>query len=107
MPGYPNYFLIGDRRWQATTPAADRVSAPTRILNTTRWASVHADAGQQVGGCSIPVPGAARLRAAAVAIRLGIRSAYGGGIYVTYARPLVKMAGANERQFVIGNIINF
>ena len=105
MPGYPNYFLIGDRRWQATI--ADRVLTRTRILNTYQVGfSVYADAGQvrsfDTGSWS------RTLADAGVAIRLGdIRSAYGGVIYVTYAWPLVKMPGANERQFVIGNIINF
>ena len=105
MPGYPNYFLIGDRRWQATI--ADRVLTQKRILNTYQIGfSVYADAGQvrtlDSGGWS------RTLADAGVAIRLGdVRSAYGGVIYVTYAWPLVKLPGANERQFVIGNIINF
>ena len=105
MPGYPNYFLIGDRRWQASV--ADRVLTKTRIFNTYQVGfSVYADAGQvrqlDTGGWS------RTLADAGVAIRLGdVRSAYGGVIYVTYAWPLVKMPGANERQFVIGNIINF
>lgn len=105
MPGYPNYFLIGDRRWQASI--ADRVLTQTRIFNTYQVGfSVYADAGQirqfETGGWS------RTLSDAGIALRLGdIRSAYGGVIYVTFAWPLVKMPGANERQFVIGNIINF
>ena len=104
-PGYPNYFLIGDRRWQATI--ADRLLTQTRILNTYQIGfSVYADAGQvrlsDTGRWS------RTLEDAGIALRLGdVRSAYGGVIYVTYAWPLVKMPGANERQFVIGNIISF
>lgn len=105
MPGYPNYFLIGDRRWQATV--ADRWLTQTRILNTYQIGfSVYADAGQvrqfETGGWS------RTLEDAGIALRLGdVRSAYGGVIYVTYAWPLVKLPGANERQFVVGNIITF
>ena len=105
MPGYPNYFLIGDRRWQATV--ADRVLTQKRILNTYQIGfSVYADAGRErllnTGGWS------RTLADAGIALRLGdVRSAYGGVIYVTYAWPLVKMPGADQRQFVIGNIINF
>ncbi len=105
MPGYPNYFLIGDRRWQMTL--ADRVLTQTRIFNTYQVGfSVYGDAGQirefETGNWS------QTLADAGIALRLGdIRSAYGGVIYVTFAWPLVKMPGANERQFVIGNIVNF
>ena len=105
MPGYPNYFLIGDRRWQATV--ADRWLTQRRILNTYQIGfSVYADAGQvrllDTGHWS------RTLADAGIALRLGdVRSAYGGVIYVTYAWPLVKMPGADERQFVIGNIISF
>ncbi|HEV2111977.1 MAG TPA: hypothetical protein VGT99_11540, partial [Gammaproteobacteria bacterium] len=105
MPGYPNYFLIGDRRWQLTVE--DRVLTQKRIFNTYQIGfSVYTDAGQvrllETGGWSTT------LQDAGVALRLGdVRSAYGGVIYVTFAWPLVKMPGADQRQFVIGNIINF
>ena len=105
MPGYPNYFLIGDRRWQATVE--DRYLTQKRLFNTYQIGfSVYADEGQlrqlDTGGWS------RTLADAGVALRLGdVRSAYGGVIYVTFAWPLVKMPGANERQFVIGNIVNF
>ena len=105
MPGYPNYFLIGDRRWQLTVE--DRVLTQKLIFNTYQVGfSVYTDAGQvrllETGGWS------ATLQDAGVALRLGdVRSAYGGVIYVTFAWPLVKMPGADQRQFVIGNIINF
>ncbi|HEV2333455.1 MAG TPA: hypothetical protein VGV16_09865, partial [Gammaproteobacteria bacterium] len=105
MPGYPNYYLIGDRRWQLS--AADRVLTQTRLLNTFQVGfSVYADAGQvrqfETNDWS------RTLADAGIALRLGdIRSAYGGVIYVTFAWPLVKLPGADQRQFVIGNIITF
>jgi len=105
MPGYPNYYLIGDRRWQANV--SDRVVAKTYLLNIFQLGfAVYADAGQirQLGAAGW----SRTLLDAGIALRLGdIRSAYGGVIYVTYAWPLVKLPGATSRQFVIGNIINF
>jgi hypothetical protein len=68
--------------------------------------AVYADAGQmrQLGNAGW----SRTLADAGIALRLGdVRSAYGGVIYVTYAWPLVKLPGATERQFVVGNIINF
>jgi hypothetical protein len=105
MPGYPNYYLIGDRRWQAHL--ADRYITHQFIFNIFQVGfEVYGDAGQirQLG-----TAGWSRtLIDAGVALRLGdVRSAYGGVIYVTYAWPLVKLPGATERQFVIGNIIPF
>lgn len=105
MPGYPNYYLIGDRRWQMT--AADRVLTQTRLLNTFQVGfSAYADMGQvrqfETNDWS------RTLADAGIALRLGdIRSAYGGVIYVTFAWPLVKLPGADKRQFVIGNIVTF
>lgn len=105
MPGYPNYFLIGDRRWQVTM--ADRVFTPVRLLNTFQVGfTAYVDAGQlrefDTRNWS------QTLVDAGIGLRLGdIRSAFGGVIYVTFAWPLVKLPGADERQFVIGNIVNF
>ena len=105
MPGYPNYYLIGDRRWQGNV--SDRIVTHTYLFNIFQLGfAVYADAGQirQLGGAGW----SRTLADAGVALRLGdIRSAYGGVIYVTYAWPLVKLPGATSRQFVIGNIINF
>lgn len=105
MPGYPNFYLIGDRRWQANV--SDRIATNAYLFNIFQLGfAVYADAGQirqlgQAGWSRTLVDGG-------VALRLGdIRSAYGGVIYVTYAWPLVKLPGATSRQFVIGNIINF
>lgn len=105
MPGYPNFFLIGDRRWQAQV--ADRYLTNATILNIFKVGlSVYADAGQIRQ--PYPVGWSRTLLDAGIALRLGdIRSAYGGVIYVTYAWPLVKLPGATQRQFVVGNIIHF
>lgn len=105
MPGYPNYFLIGDRRWQAQV--ADRYVTNATLFNIFKVGfSAYADAGQIRE--AYPVGWSRTLLDAGVAIRLGdVRSAYGGVIYVTYAWPLVKLPGATSREFVIGNIINF
>jgi hypothetical protein len=105
MPGYPNYYLIGDRRWQGHV--ADRYFSDAYLLNIFRVGfEVYGDFGQ------IRRPGGAgwsrTLIDGGIALRLGdVRSAYGGVIYVTYAWPLVKLPGATERQFVIGNLIDF
>ncbi|HSN18105.1 MAG TPA: hypothetical protein VLV87_07830 [Gammaproteobacteria bacterium] len=105
MPGYPNYFLIGDRRWQGNV--SDRIATHAYLFNIFQLGfAVYADAGRirQLGAAGW----SRTLMDAGVALRLGdIRSAYGGVIYVTYAWPLVKLRGATSRQFVIGNIINF
>ena len=105
MPGYPNYFLIGDRRWQ--THLADRYTTDMHLFNVFQVGfAVYTDAGQIRQGP--PAGWSPTLVDAGVALRLGdIRSAYGGVIYVTYAWPLVKLPGANDRQFVIGNILTF
>lgn len=105
MPGYPNFFLIGDRRWQAHF--SDRIVTDHYLLNTFQLGfALYTDAGQIRE--PYPVGWSRTLIDAGVALRLGdIRSAYGGVIYVTYAWPLVKLPGAQSRQFVIGNIINF
>ncbi len=105
MPGYPNYYLIGDRRWQ--THVADRITTHAYLFNIFQIGfEVYGDAGQirQLGAAGW----SRTLIDGGVALRLGdVRSAYGGVIYVTYAWPLVKLPGATERQFVIGNIIPF
>ncbi|HEY1991699.1 MAG TPA: hypothetical protein VGH71_04505 [Gammaproteobacteria bacterium] len=106
MPGYPNFYLIGDRRWQGNV--SDRIATNAYLFNIFQLGfAVYADAGQirQLGAAGW----SRTLVDAGVALRLGdIRSAYGGVIYVTYAWPLVKLLpGATSRQFVIGNIINF
>ena len=105
MPGYPNFFLVGDRRWQAQV--ADRYLTNATIFNIFRVGfSVYADAGKIRE--PYPVGWSRTLLDAGIALRLGdIRSAYGGVIYVTYAWPLVELPGATERQFVVGNIIHF
>lgn len=105
MPGYPNYFLIGDRRWQAHF--SDRYLTDLHLFNVFQIGfALYADAGQirQL----TPSAWSRTLIDAGIALRLGdIRSAYGGVIYVTYAWPLVKLAGATDRQFVIGNLLSF
>jgi hypothetical protein len=105
MPGYPNFYLIGDRRWQGNI--SDRVVTNMYLFNIFQIGfAVYADAGQmrQLGNAGW----SRTLADAGIALRLGdVRSAYGGVIYVTYAWPLVKLPGATERQFVVGNIINF
>ncbi|HEX4300057.1 MAG TPA: hypothetical protein VH327_04235 [Gammaproteobacteria bacterium] len=105
MPGYPNFYLLGDRRWQANV--SDRVVTNMYLFNIFQIGfAVYADAGQirQLGDAGW----SRTLADAGIALRLGdVRSAYGGVIYVTYAWPLVKLPGATQRQFVVGNIINF
>jgi hypothetical protein len=105
MPAYPNYYFIGDRAWQIHL--ADRIFTHSYLFNTFQIGFVaYADVGQirqlNDSGWS------PRLADAGVGFRLGdVRSAYGGVIYVTFAWPLVKEPGANEREFIIGNILNF
>lgn len=105
MPGYPNYYYIGDRAWQFHL--ADRYFTHSYLFNTFQIGLVaYADVGQirQLNNSGWST----KLADAGVGLRLGdIRSAYGGVIYVTFAWPLVKQTGANERQFVIGNILTF
>jgi hypothetical protein len=104
MPGYRNYYLIGDRSWQMHF--ADRMFTQHYLWNTFQVGFVtYADVGQ-IRRLDTSVWGPT-LADAGVGLRLGdVRSAYGGVIYVTFAWPLVKQPGA-EREFVIGNILNF
>lgn len=105
MPGYPNFYLLGDRRWQGNI--SDRINTNLYVFNIFELGfAVYADAGQirQLGDAGW----SRTLVDGGIALRLGdVRSAYGGVIYVTYAWPLVKLPGATQRQFVVGNIINF
>ncbi|HSC48164.1 MAG TPA: hypothetical protein VLG68_08760 [Gammaproteobacteria bacterium] len=104
MPGYPNYFYIGDRRWQSQV--ADRWVTPYRLWNIFQVGfSAYVDVGQirRLGDSWSPT-----LADAGLALRLGdVRSAYGGVIYITYAWPLVNVPGVSGKQFVIGNIFTF
>ena len=104
MPGYRNYYLIGDRAWQVHF--ADRVFTPNYLFNTFQVGFVtYADIGQ-IRRLDTSIWGPT-LADAGIGLRLGdVRSAYGGVIYVTFAWPLIKQPGA-EREFVIGNILNF
>ncbi len=105
LRGYPNYYAIGDRRWQATFE--DRIVTPVQILSLfqlgfvgyvdvaqihqsspTTWSPVYSDVG--------------------LGFRIGnIRSAFDNTFYFTVAWPLKSGPGVHGHEIVIGNIISF
>jgi hypothetical protein len=105
MVGYPNYFYIGDRTWQAHIE--DRYLTKTVVWNIWQLGfAAYSDVGRirEI----MPAQWSPTLADAGLAIRLGdIRSAYGGVIYFSYAFPLLHVPGISQRQFLVGNTFNF
>lgn len=105
LRGYPNYLLIGDRRW--TVVLADRVLTPWKIgsffqlglvgyleagqihqLSPSAWSRGYADAG--------------------VGLRFGnLKSAEGQVISLTVAKPLVKGPHVSSYEIVVGGTVTF
>lgn len=105
MRGYGNHLLLGDRRWMASLE--ERIITPTNWLgilqlgfvvyadggairraDTGRWSRTYVDVG---GG-----------------LRLGnLKSSIGRVFLMTIAFPLVREAGTDRYQFVVGNIVKF
>ncbi|MGH8398250.1 MAG: hypothetical protein ACRETA_08410, partial [Gammaproteobacteria bacterium] len=105
LRGYPNYFAIGDRRWQTTF--ADRIVTPVRIWNVFQLGFVgYVDIAQirQVA----PSTWSPIYSDVGLGLRIGnIRSAFDNTFYLTVAWPLKDGPGVSGHQIVIGNVINF
>lgn len=102
---YPNYFAIGDRRWQANFE--DRVLTPYQLWHSFQLGFVgYADFGQihQIS----PAAWSPTLGDVGFGLRMGsLRSAFGNTFYVTIAFPLRHLPGVPGHQIVVGNILNF
>ena len=105
LRGYPNYFAIGDRRWQATF--ADRIVTPWQLWSLFQVGFVgYADLAQ-IHQLSPPV-WSPTYSDVGLGLRFGfIRSAYSNTLYFTIAWPLRGGPGVHGHEIVIGNIINF
>jgi len=105
LRGYPNYFAIGDRRWQATF--ADRIVTPWQIWDLFQVGFVgYADVAQ-IHQLSPPAWSPA-YSDVGLGLRFGItRSAFSNTVYATIAWPLRGGPGVHGHEIVIGNIINF
>jgi hypothetical protein len=105
LRGYPNYYAIGDRRWQATFE--DRIVTPVQILNLFQLGFVGYVDVAQIHQAS-PTTWSPTYSNVGLGFRIGnIRSAFNNTFYVTVAWPLMSMPGVSGHQIVIGNIINF
>jgi hypothetical protein len=105
MRGYPNYLLVGDRRWMTSLEerfntqinwlgilqlgfVAYLDAGAIRRTDTGHWSRTHLDVG---GG-----------------LRLGdLKSSIGRVFLITIAFPLVREPGTEHHQFVVGNIVKF
>lgn len=105
LRGYPNFFLIGDRRWTAVF--ADRIVTPWEVgglfrigfvgyfemgsvhrLRPSSWSRVYADVG--------------------LGLRVGnLKGSSSQVIYFTIAKPLVDARQVPGYQIVIGSVITF
>ena len=105
LRGYPNYYVIGDRRWQATFE--DRIVTPVQILNLFQLGFVgYVDVGQ-IHQLS-PATWTPTYSDVGLGFRIGsIRSAFDNTFYFTVAWPLRSALGVRGHQIVIGNVINF
>ncbi len=105
LRGYPNYYAIGDRRWQATLE--DRIVTPVQLFSLFQLGFVgYVDAAQihQVS----PDSWSPTYSDVGVGFRIGsIRSAFNNTFYFTIAWPLKNAPGVSGHEIVIGNIINF
>ena len=105
LRGYPNYFAIGDRRWQATFE--DRVVTPVQIFNLFQMGFVGYVDMARIHQLS-PSVWSPTYSDFGLGLRLGdIRSAFGNTIYLTIAWPLRSAPGVHGHEIIIGNIINF
>lgn len=103
--GYTDHVHPGDRRWQATVE--DRVLTDWRWLGILRAGFVfYADAGaiRRIDGL-----GWTRTYAdVGGGLRFGdLKSSLGRVVYLTMAYPLVKEAGQDKWQVVVGNTVRF
>ncbi|MGH8280222.1 MAG: hypothetical protein ACRETQ_11765 [Gammaproteobacteria bacterium] len=105
LRGYPNYFAIGDRRWQATL--ADRIVTPWQLWSLFQvgfvgyadWAQIH-----QIS----PSAWSPTYSDVGAGLRFGfIRSAFSNTLYFTVAWPLHGGPGVHGHEIVIGNTLNF
>lgn len=105
LRGYPNYFAIGDRRWQATF--ADRIVTPWQLWSLFQMGFVGFVDVAQIHQLSPPVWTPA-YSDVGLGLRFGItRSAFSNTVYVTVAWPLRGGPGVHGHEIVVGNIINF
>ncbi len=105
LRGYPNYFAIGDRRWQATLE--DRIVTPVQILNLFQLGFVGYLDVAQIHQLS-PSAWSPTYSDIGLGMRIGnIRSAFSNTIYLTVAWPLKGAPGVHGHEIVIGNVINF
>ncbi|MBU6469623.1 MAG: hypothetical protein KGQ68_02900 [Gammaproteobacteria bacterium] len=105
LRGYPNYFAIGDRRWQATF--ADRIVTPWQVWSLFQMGFVGFVDVAQIHQLSPPVWTPA-YSDVGLGLRFGItRSAFSNTVYVTVAWPLRGGPGVHGHEIVVGNIVNF
>lgn len=105
LRGYPNYFAIGNRRWQATL--ADRIVTPWQLWSLFQvgfvgyadWAQIHQ---------LTPSAWSPTYSDVGLGLRFGfIRSAFSNTLYFTVAWPLRGGPGVHGHEIVVGNILNF
>ncbi|MDE2459911.1 MAG: hypothetical protein KGL98_01565 [Gammaproteobacteria bacterium] len=105
LRGYPNYFAIGDRRWQATV--ADRIVTPWQLWNLVQLGFVGYVDVAQIHQLPSSAWGPA-YSDVGLGLRFGIiRSAFDNTVFVTVAWPLRGAPGVHGHEIVVGNIINF
>lgn len=105
LRGYPNYYAIGDRRWQATFE--DRIVTPVQILNLFQLGFVGYVDVAQIHQLS-PIAWSPTYSDVGLGFRIGsIRSAFDNTFYFTVAWPLKSAPGVSGHEIVIGNIISF
>ncbi|MGH8377841.1 MAG: hypothetical protein ACRER7_02700, partial [Gammaproteobacteria bacterium] len=105
LRGYPNYFAIGDRRWQATFE--DRILTPVQFLNLFQLGFVGYVDMAQIHQLS-PSGWSPTYSDVGLGLRIGdIRSAFSNTLYFTIAWPLRSAPGVHGHEIVVGNIINF
>ncbi len=105
LRGYPNYYAIGDRRWQATIE--DRIVTPMQIMSLFQLGFVGYVDVAQVHQSS-PIAWSPIYSDVGMGLRIGsIRSAFDNTFYLTIAWPLKSAPGVSGHEIVIGNIISF
>jgi len=105
LRGYPNYYAIGDRRWQATFE--DRIVTPVQILSLFQLGFVGYVDVAQIHQLS-PSAWSPIYSDIGLGFRIGnIRSAFDNTFYFTVAWPLKSAPGVSGHEIVIGNIISF
>ncbi|HVC28514.1 MAG TPA: hypothetical protein VNF48_03105 [Gammaproteobacteria bacterium] len=105
LRGYPNYYAIGDRRWQATFE--DRIVTPVQILSLFQLGFVGYVDIAQIHQLS-PTTWSPTYSDVGLGFRIGsIRSAFDNTFYFTVAWPLKRAPGVSGHEIVIGNVISF